>query len=239
MRTVRRVVRGGVLRGRSAVVRLLRSRTSQRRWFQALVVAALAGLAPMSWLWLAAGDRVGTVAGAPAAPVGVVFGAGIFDGKPSPYLAHRLDAAVQLYRAEKIQAVLVTGDNSRTDYDESTVMKTYLVEQGVPAGKVVEDYAGFDTWDSCVRAKRIFLVDRAVLISQSFHARRALALCQAAGIDSYAVGVDEDPNATWYYGGLREIPGAAKAAFDAAFEPDPTFWGEQEHGIGAALARPR
>lgn len=211
-------------------------RTVQRRLFQAVLVASAVALAPMSWLWLGAGDRVGGVAQAPAAPVAVVFGAGLFDGKPSPYLAHRLDAAVTLYQERKVQAVLVTGDNSRRDYDETGAMRDYLVEHGVPAVRVVEDYAGFDTWDSCARARRIFGVQRAVLVSQTFHVRRALALCQAAGIDSYAVGVDEWPNATWYYGGLREIPGAGKAALDALLRPDPKFLGEQEPGVGRALA---
>ncbi|MER5867144.1 ElyC/SanA/YdcF family protein [Kitasatospora sp. NPDC002040] len=211
-------------------------RAVQRRLFQAVVAASAVALAPMSWLWLGAGDRVGTVAQAPSAPVAVVFGAGLFDGKPSPYLAHRLDAAVTLYQDHRIQAVLVTGDNSRTDYDETDAMRTYLVEHGVPAVRVVEDYAGFDTWDSCIRARKVFGVEQAVLISQTFHVRRALALCQAAGIDSYAVGVDEGHNATWYYGGLRELPGAGKAALDALLEPDPQFLGDREPGLGRALA---
>ncbi|GAA1176501.1 vancomycin permeability regulator SanA [Kitasatospora gansuensis] len=211
-------------------------RVVQRRLFQAAVAASAVALAPMTWLWLGAGDRVGTVAQAPSAPVAVVFGAGLFDGKPSPYLAHRLDAAVTLYQDHRVQAVLVTGDNSRTEYDETDAMHDYLVEHGVPAVRVVEDYAGFDTWDSCTRAQKVFGVERAVLISQTFHVRRALALCQAAGIDSYAVGVDEPTDSTWYYGGLREIPGAGKAALDALFEPDPTFLGEKEHGLGRALA---
>ncbi|BFV60471.1 ElyC/SanA/YdcF family protein [Kitasatospora sp. CMC57] len=211
-------------------------RAVQRRLFQAVVAASAVALAPMTWLWLGAGDRVGTVAQAPSAPVAVVFGAGLFDGKPSPYLAHRLDAAVTLYQDRRIQAVLVTGDNSRTEYDETDAMRDYLVEHGVPGTRVVEDYAGFDTWDSCTRAQRIFGVERAVLISQTFHVRRALALCQAAGIDSYAVGVDEPNDRTWYYGGLREIPGAGKAALNALFEPDPKFLGEQEHGLSRALA---
>jgi vancomycin permeability regulator SanA len=211
-------------------------RVVQRRLFQAVVAASAVALAPMSWLWLGAGDRIGSVAQAPGAPVAVVFGAGLFDGKPSPYLAHRLDAAVTLYQDHRIKAVLVTGDNSRTEYDETDAMRDYLVEHGVPAARVVEDYAGFDTWDSCTRARKIFGVERAVLVSQTFHVRRALALCQAAGIDSYGVGVDEDPNSTWYYGGLREIPGAGKAALDVLFEPDPRFLGEQEPGIGRALA---
>ncbi|CAM5304422.1 membrane protein [Streptomyces purpurascens] len=106
----------------------------------------------------------------------------------------------------------------------------------MPDGRIVSDYAGFDTWDSCVRAKEIFGVDEAVLISQGFHIRRAVALCQAAGVESYGVGVDAVHDATWYYGGAREIFAAGKAALDAAFRPDPRFLGPQEPGVERALA---
>ncbi|MEV6977007.1 ElyC/SanA/YdcF family protein [Kitasatospora sp. NPDC093806] len=214
----------------------LRRRSAQRRLFQAVTVGCALALAPSAWLWFAAGDRVGTVATAPEAPVAVVFGAGLFDGLPSPYLAHRLDAAVELYERHKVRAILVTGDNGRVSYDETDAMRRYLVEHGVPEVRVVGDYAGFDTWDSCTRARRIFGVDRAVLVSQDFHVRRALALCEAAGIESYAVGVPEVRDATWLYGGFREIPGAGKAALNAWLRPDPVFLGPREPGIPQALA---
>ncbi|MEU6233123.1 ElyC/SanA/YdcF family protein [Kitasatospora sp. NPDC047058] len=214
----------------------LGQRRTQRRIFQLVTAGCAVALAPSAWLWISAGDRVGTVASAPQAPVAVVFGAGLFEGRPSPYLAHRLDAAVDLYREQKVQAILVTGDNGRDSYDETDAMQAYLVEHGVPQVRVVGDYAGFDTWDSCTRAKRIFGVDRAVLVSQDFHVRRALALCEAAGIDAYAVGVPELHDGTWLYGGLREIPGAGKAALNAWLRPDPLFLGPKEEGIPRALA---
>ncbi len=194
------------------------------------------GLAPSAWLYLTQSAKVGTVADAPEAPVAVVFGAGLMDGAPSPYLAHRLDAALELYRAHKVRAILVTGDNGTVRYDETDAMRGYLIDRGVPGVRVVGDYAGFDTWDSCARAHRIFGVDRAVLVSQAFHVRRALALCQAAGIDAYAVGVEELHDATWQYGGLREIGSAAKAAASVLLRPDPTLLGPREDGVARALA---
>ncbi|MYR57386.1 hypothetical protein GTY54_14500, partial [Streptomyces sp. SID625] len=196
-------------------------------------------LLPATWLYVATGDRLRTTADAPRTDVAVVFGAGLWHGEPSPYLAHRLDAAARLYRDGRIKVVLVTGDNSREDYDEPDAMRTYLTGHGVPAGRIVTDYAGFDTWDSCVRAKKIFGVDRAVLVSQGFHIRRAVALCEAAGIDSYGVGVDAVHDATWYYGGAREVFAAGKAALDAVFRPDPTFLGPKEPGVARALADAR
>ncbi|WP_377274436.1 vancomycin high temperature exclusion protein [Peterkaempfera sp. SMS 1(5)a] len=232
---LRRAGAGAVERVR----RLLSTRRGRRRALQVLVALCVLALTPATWLWLSTGDRVRTVASAPAEPVGVVFGAGLVAGEPSPYLEHRLEAAVQLYRAGKVQALLVTGDNSRTDYDEPTAMRDYLRGHGVPSVRIVVDDAGFDTWDSCTRARRIFGVDHAVLVSQDFHIRRAIALCRAAGIDAYGVGVSEPHDVTWYYGGVREVAAAAKAAVDAAVRPDPHFLGPTEPGIALALADAR
>ncbi|MER7760269.1 ElyC/SanA/YdcF family protein [Streptomyces sp. NPDC097619] len=200
------------------------------------MVLCTVALLPSAWTHAVAADRLRTTAEAPAADVAVVFGAGLWKGRPTPYLARRLDAAVELYRSGRVKVVLVTGDNSRREYDEPDAMRAYLTGHGVPDSRIVSDYAGFDTWDSCVRAKRIFGVDRAVLISQGFHIRRAVALCGAAGVDAYGVGVSDVHDATWYYGGVREVFAAGKAALDAAVRPDPHFLGPREPGVALALA---
>lgn len=223
----------------TAWLRLPRTRKVQRRTAQAVMALCVLGLLPATWLFVTTDDRIGTVADAPRTRVAMVFGAGLWRGEPSPYLAHRLDAAAELYRTGRIEVVLVTGDNSREEYDEPDAMRAYLKKHGVPGRRIVSDYAGFDTWDSCVRAKKIFGVDRAVLISQGFHIRRAVALCDAAGVSSYGVGVDAVHDATWYYGGAREVFAAGKAAIDSAFQPDPRFLGAREPGVERALASKR
>jgi vancomycin permeability regulator SanA len=219
--------------------RLPRSRQGQRRLVQAVMAGCVLALLPVTWLYVSTADRLRTTADAPRAQVAMVFGAGLWNGEPSPYLAHRLDAAAQLYRAGRVEVVLVTGDNSRKDYDEPDAMRAYLTKHGVPDRRIVSDYAGFDTWDSCVRARKVFGVHRAVLVSQGFHIRRAVALCEAAGVDSYGVGVADKHDVTWYYGGTREVFAAGKAVLDAVFHPDPTFLGPREHGITKALAQAR
>ncbi|WP_078508713.1 SanA/YdcF family protein [Streptomyces zinciresistens] len=215
--------------------RLPRTRAGRRRLVRVVMAGCVLALLPSAWLRLASEDRLRTTADVPRTEVAVVFGAGLRDGEPSPYLARRLDAAAGLYRAGRIDVVLVTGDNSREEYDEPDAMRAYLTRKGVPGARVVSDYAGFDTWDSCVRAKKIFGVDEAVLISQAFHIRRAVALCEAAGVRSYGVGVQDKHDVTWYYGGAREILAAGKAALDASFEPDPRFLGPREQGVAEAL----
>ncbi|MFI6005575.1 vancomycin high temperature exclusion protein [Streptomyces sp. NPDC051366] len=207
----------------------------RRRAVQAVAAAFVLALLPSAWTHAVAADRLRSTADAPATEVAVVFGAGLWNGRPTPYLARRLDAAAELYRTGKAKVVLVTGDNSRTEYDEPDAMRTYLTAHGVPGDRIVSDYAGFDTWDSCVRAKEIFGVKRAVLISQGFHIRRAVALCDAAGVEAYGVGVDDEHDSTWYYGGTREVFAAGKAVLDAAFKPEPRFMGPKEPGVSRAL----
>lgn len=200
------------------------------------MVGSVLALAPATWVHAASGDRIRAVAEAPPYDVAIVFGAGLWGDRPSPYLAHRLDAVAELYRAGTVKVVLVTGDNSRTEYDEPDTMRAYLTGRGVPDARIVSDYAGFDTWDSCVRARKIFGVERAVLVSQDFHIRRAVALCRAAGVDSHGVGVTEPRDSTWYAGSVRELIAAGKAALDAVVRPDPHFLGRQEDGVRRALA---
>jgi vancomycin permeability regulator SanA len=224
---------------RPRLPRLPRTRAGQRRAVQTIMLLCVLALLPVTWLYVSTADGLRTTADAPRTEVAVVFGAGLWNGEPSPYLAHRLDAAAKLYRAGRIEAVLVTGDNSREDYDEPDAMRAYLTKRGVPDRQIVSDYAGFDTWDSCVRARKIFGVHEAVLISQTFHIRRAVALCRAAGVRSYGVGVDATHDVTWYYGGTREVFAAGKALLDAVFKPDPQFLGRKEPGVARALAAAR
>ena len=219
--------------------RLPRTRAGQRRLVQAAVAVCVLALLPSTWLYVTTGDGLRTTADVPRTEVAVVFGAGLWNGEPSPYLAHRLDAAATLYRNKRVEVVLVTGDNSRKDYDEPDAMRAYLTKHGVPGSRIVSDYAGFDTWDSCVRARKIFGVHRAVLISQGFHIRRALALCRAAGVSSYGIGVQDKHDVTWYYGGTRELFAAGKAALDVVFHPGPRFLGPKEKGVAEALAGAR
>ncbi|NKI43150.1 DUF218 domain-containing protein [Streptomyces sp. LD120] len=216
---------------------LPRTRAGQRRAVRILVGLCVLVLLPPGWLFLTTGDRLRSTAEVPRTEVAVVFGAGLQEGRPSRYLAHRLDTAAELYRRGRIKVVLVTGDNSRASYDEPDAMRAYLTRHGVPDERIVSDYAGFDTWDSCARAHRVFGVDRAVLISQAFHIRRAVALCESAGVTAYGVGVEDRHDLTWYYGATRELFAAGKAAVDAVFRPDPHFLGPREKGVAQALAR--
>ncbi|MGH3378332.1 MAG: SanA/YdcF family protein [Actinoallomurus sp.] len=198
-------------------------------------------LLPLGWMYVGSARHRVSAAGTPAMAVGLVFGAGAPEGKPSPMLVGRLELAADLYRRGKVQVLLVSGDNSRSHYNEPQVMRDYLVGAGVPRDRIVLDYAGFDTWDSCVRAKKIFGVDRAILITQRFHLPRALTLCRSVGIDAWGVGDDSRPYApiATVVSYVRELPAGLKAAFDLVVRPGPRFLGRREPGVQQALQAPR
>lgn len=189
------------------------------------------------WWWVrAATGPIDNALTAPNAPVAIVFGAGLRpDGTPSDFLAARLQMGADLYLAGKVDVLLVSGDNSRTDYDETSAMADWLVEAGVPRARIVEDFAGFDTWDSCSRAHRIFGVDEALIVTQSFHLPRATYLCQHAGIESHAVAAATPGGAT-LWNQLRELPASVKAVADGIRQPDPHHLGPHEPGVDDALA---
>lgn len=221
------------------MARFARSRRGRRTLFQVTVFLTVLGLAPVTWVYVAGSGRIRGVADVPPAPVALVLGAGVWGDQPSRLLARRLDVALALYRAGKVKVLLVSGDNSREGYNEPDVMRRYLVERGVPDKQVVADYAGFSTWDSCVRAREVFGVDRAIVVSQRFHLRRALALCGAAGLDAHGVGDDSMTGelvGPTLFGGAREMLAAYKAAGQAVLKPDPVFLGRREPGVADGLA---
>lgn len=170
-------------------------------------------------------------------PVALVLGAQIYpDGTPSPYLKARLDLAKQLWDLGKVRAVLVSGDNGTDHYNEPDGMRNYLINAGIPAEKVVADYAGFDTYDSCVRARQIFGVNELTVVTQSYHLRRAVATCRSVGVDAVGVG-DETVKAyssVWHRGVMREIPACLKMVWDVASRRQPVL-GPPEDGIRRAL----
>ncbi|WP_329079076.1 MULTISPECIES: SanA/YdcF family protein [unclassified Streptosporangium] len=222
------------------------SRTTIRRCYQGTVLLSVLAIAPITWTWLtSSGHRAvadsspGWVAGVPEAPVALVLGAGVVGGAPSPMLARRLDISAQLYRAGKVKAILLSGDNSREEYDEPTVMRDHLLASGVPAGALVLDYAGFDTWDSCVRARTVFGATKVTVVTQVFHLPRAVALCRTAGIDTFGVGDDSSKRWVSTYGlAAREFLASAKGLVDSVLlDSRPVFPGPRETTLETALRR--
>lgn len=209
-----------------------------------LVVAGLglAGLGllvgSVAWVRATAAGHLFSETAVPAAPVALVLGARVDpDGTPSPFLAARLDLAHRLYRAGKVRVVLVSGDNMAKEYNEPDAMRSYLIRAGIPAGDVVADYAGFDTYDSCARAQRIFGVDRLIVVTQGYHLPRAVATCRALGVDAAGVGDDafRDTEA-WTRGAVRDQVACVKTVIDLVTGRDPVL-GRYETSVDDALAQ--
>jgi vancomycin permeability regulator SanA len=169
----------------------------------------------------------------PAKPVAIVFGAAVYrNGQLSPMLAARVQRAAEAYRLGRVQKILMTGDNSRTDYDEVTAMKRYAVALGVPAEVIHLDYAGFSTYESCYRAREIFGIQDAIVITQGYHLARAVYTCAHLGME--IVGLETNDRGVYTAATLRryeirEIFATAKALWDLHLrKPLPTFLGKYE-----------
>ena len=192
------------------------------------------------WVWGASAGRIEEL-GAPddtaTAPVAIVLGAAVNpSGEPSPWLRYRLDTAARLYHSGRVEALLVSGDNGRENYNEPVAMRNYLVSAGIPAEAIALDYAGFDTYDTCVRARRIFGIERALLVTQDFHEPRAVAICRSVGVDVDGVGDSRArrDRISWAVSWTRERLATIKAAADVVSRRDPTL-GRRETSVGEAI----
>jgi SanA protein len=125
------------------------------------------------------------------APVAIVFGAGLLkDGSPTPILRDRVTTAVDLYKKGKVSILLMSGDNRFVNYNEPAAMYKFALSLGVRAQDIVLDYAGRRTYDTCFRARAIFGVKKAILVTQHYHMARALYTCNSLGLDSSGVTSD-------------------------------------------------
>ena len=208
-----------------------------RRWKIWLVLAVLAAISPFAAIAYSraaiaksAEGRVFEEATAvPECRVALVLGCAreLPGGRPNLYFKTRMAAVVELWEAGRIEHVLVSGDNSRTDYDEPTDMKEALVAAGLPAERVHCDYAGFRTLDSVVRARDVFLLDRFVVVSQEFHVERALYIARELGIEAYGFPARDIGGRAGKRTKSREELARVKAVLDMkVLKTEPKFRGE-------------
>jgi vancomycin permeability regulator SanA len=198
-----------------------------------LAVALMPAAALEAMRWQTAGRRHSDPSTAPSEAVALVFGAGLLpNGAPTPMLADRVAVAVELYRSGRVRKLLMSGDNSRPDYDEVTAMRNRALALGVPPEDVGRDHAGFSTYESCYRARAVFGLERAVLVTQAYHLPRAVYTCRALGIEAVGVGA---PDWGVYQDSLlarytaRESVAALRALWQVhVSQPAPTFLGARE-----------
>lgn len=165
----------------------------------------------------------------------LILGAGVWNGTPSPMLHDRLEEGLALYRAGLSPKILVSGDHGRDGYDEVNVMKNYLVDAGVSAEDVFMDHAGFSTYESMYRAKKVFGVHAMIVVTQAYHQNRALYIANALGMDAYGVGADPRRYAGHTMRLSREWVARAKDFLYVLTDSQPTYLGEpiDIHGDGS------
>lgn len=164
----------------------------------------------------------------PMRKVGVVPGTipTLANGQPNPYFVYRIEAAAAIFKADKIEFILVSGDNSRHTYDESSAMKLALIKAGVPAARIYVDYAGFSTLDTVLRAQKIFGLNEFTFISQPFHNKRAVYIAKAHAIDAIAYNAQAITGRAGSFVKRREVLARVKMFLDLyLLHSEPHFLG--------------
>lgn len=187
-------------------------------------------LSPLLWrravTWYY-GQQIQPVGSVTADRVAVVFGAAVYrDGRLSSILRDRMDTAIALYESGKVEKILVSGDNQTAFYDEPGAMKAYAVERGIPEIDIYADHGGRRTYDTCYRARDIFQLKSATLVTQAFHLPRALFTCRQLGLEVQGVSADMRPyrNMRWYE--FRETFATLNALLDIIRQAPPPVLGE-------------
>src|SRR5262245_35047733 len=156
----------------------------------------------------------------PTPRVAVVFGASVYgNGDLSPILADRVNTAIELYRAHKVDRILVSGDARHRSYNEPKAMNEYLISHAVAPKDVIVDTSGRSTYETCLRAKEVFGLKQAVLVSQGFHLSRALYIANQLGLDAVGMAGDMRTGPAMDYQGVREWAAELKAYLNLHFIP--------------------
>lgn len=205
------------------------------RWLLVGVAATVAvfmlAVTGIHWRVVSTADgRVYQVSDCPPRRVALVLGAGVLeDGSLSYPLRVRMEAALKLYQADKVEKILVSGDNRWEHYNEPARMREWLIDQRVPGDDVVCDYAGRRTLDSCARAAKLWNLNEIIVVTQRYHLPRALYLAKAWGMNPVGVSADGDGGTAGRRDRLREIAASIVAWLDVnVFGTQPALLGNKE-----------
>jgi SanA protein len=175
----------------------------------------------------AAAHIVSDPADAPEAEVAIVLGARVYsNGGLSPMLTDRLATGVQLYKLGKVKKLLLSGDHGQVTYDEVNAMLRYAVDHGVPDEDVFTDHAGFSTYDTMYRARDVFKVTTALVVTQGFHLARAVYTARRLGLEATGVVADIQPYSSELRFAMRDWLARIKAFLDLNItKPEPRYLG--------------
>jgi SanA protein len=205
-------------------------RTWRKGPFVLLILFLSLTLAPLVWRLTVRSyfsGRIYSPSSVPSDQVAIVFGAAVYgNGRLSSVLRDRMETAITLYQNGKVNKILVSGDNSFDDYNEPGAMMAYAIERGIPPEDIQPDYGGRRTYDTCYRAREIFQLDSAILVTQKFHLPRALFTCRFLGVETIGVSADlrSYRGDRWYE--FRETAATLNALWDVIRRNPPAVLGD-------------
>lgn len=161
--------------------------------------------------------------------VGLLLGTSKFlkSGLPNQYFSNRIQATVDLYKSHKIEFVVISGDNSKKDYNEPLDMKNELIKNGIPENKIYLDYAGFRTYDSVIRLDEIFGQKSFTIISQDFHNRRAIYIAKYKDLKAIGFNAKDIDLYNGFKTKLREKFARVKVFVDILINKEPKYLGQR------------
>lgn len=164
----------------------------------------------------------------------LVLGAGVRGSEPSLMLRDRLNQGIALFEAGVSDRLLMSGDHGQVDYDEVNVMKQFAIDAGISSSSIFMDHAGFSTYESLIRARDVFEVQKVVIVSQKDHLYRALMIADGLGLEAIGVAAEDIPYRGQLARTIRETLARIKDFVMVPFEPQPTFGGPviSIHGDG-------
>jgi SanA protein len=166
----------------------------------------------------------------PSNDVALVLGTSKYSrsGRSNLFFKYRIEAAVNLFKAGKVKHFLLSGDNSKTYYNEPQDMKNALIAYGIPSTAITLDYAGFRTFDSVVRSKMVFKQNKLTIITQEFHSYRALFISRYYGLNAIAYTSRQVPTEYSFLTLTREYLARCKAIVDLyILGKEPRYLGEE------------
>lgn len=179
---------------------------------------AVVAYAHVTAIWASRGRSFSDLSKIPVTKVGLVFGTtDKVAGRENLYFRYRIDAATEVWNAGKVATLIVSGDNSTRYYNEPNTMMLALIQRGIPADRIVCDFAGLRTLDSVVRAKEIFGTDSILVISQRFQNERAIYLAKANGIEAYGFDAKDVETQAGLKTKVREVGARVKMWLDVNF----------------------
>jgi SanA protein len=196
-----------------------------------LIIVFTALISARLYTELLSKGKIFSIQDSPSERVAIVFGAGLTrSGLPTPVLRDRVRTAADLYFSGKVEKLLMSGDNRTVNYNEPAAMRDFAVSLGVPEQDIVLDYAGRRTYDTCYRAREIFGIQNAALVTQQFHLPRALFLCSHLRVNAFGVAADqrEYRKSSLLMWQIREIPATLTALWDVWIRHPLPVLGKQE-----------